>query len=386
MKKTLFVILAALTLLPEPAEAGLLFWKKKKQPAKTEASAKPKKKEGDDFAMVVPLTVDIDANIRGALSYEELNDRIMDVRRALYHDLGVPFPGINLSLDASITDGRYRLLVNEVPVSEGQLRKGWVFALESAENIAATGIPFEKGKDFLSGHETLWVKEEDAPRLDESGIRRLSLNDVLTYHLSSVLRRYAHEFLSLQETRLLFDHMEREAPELVKEVQRVLPLQKITDVLQRLVQEGICIRDLKRITQTLIEWGQKEKDTVLLVEYVRSALSRYVSYKFSGGQNIIAAYLLDPTLEEKIRKSVRQTSSGSYLAMDPATVRSILAVVKKTVGDLARVPQKPVVIVSVDIRRYFRKMIEKDWYELPVLSFQELSPEINIQPLGRLKL
>ena len=83
---------------------------------------------------------------------------------------------------------------------------------------------------------------------------------------------------------------------------------------------------------------------------------------------------------------MRQTSSGSYLAMDPATVRSILAVVKKTVGDLAKVPQKPVVIVSVDIRRYFRKMIEKDWYELPVLSFQELSPEINIQPLGRLKL
>ena len=209
---------------------------------------------------------------------------------------------------------------------------------------------------------------------------------MLTYHLSSVLRRYSHEFLSLQETRILFDHMEKEAPELVKEVQRVLPLQKITDVLQRLVQEGICIRDLKRITQTLIEWGQKEKDAVLLVEYVRSALSRYISYKFSGGQNIVAAYLLDPSLEEKIRKSVRQTSGGSYLAMDPATVRSILAVVKRTIGDLAKIPQKPVLIVSVDIRRYFRKMIEKDYYELPVLSFQELSAEINIQPLGRLKL
>ena len=103
-------------------------------------------------------------------------------------------------------------------------------------------------------------------------------------------------------------------------------------------------------------------------------------------QNIVAAYLLDPTLEEKIRKSVRQTSSGSYLAMDPATVRAILAVVKRTIGDLSKIPLKPVIIVSVDIRRYFRKMIEKDYYELPVLSFQELSAEINIQPLGRLKL
>ena len=349
--------------------------------APSEGSApRPKKKDGDDFSMVTPLTVDIDADIRGALSYEALNEQIMSVRRALYHDLGVPFPGINLSLNPALHDGKYRILVNEVPVSEGALRKGFVFALEDPENLAATGIAYETGKAFLSGHETCWVKEEEKPRLDESGIRSLDNGGVLTYHLSGVLRRYSHEFLSL------FDHMEKEAPELVKEVQRVLPLQKITDVLQRLVQEGISVRDLKRITQTLIEWGQKEKDSVLLVEYVRAALSRYISYKFSGGQNIVAAYLLDPSLEEKIRKSVRQTSGGSYLAMDPATVRSILAVVKRTIGDLAKIPQKPVIIVSVDIRRYFRKMIDKDYYELPVLSFQELSAEINIQPLGRLKL
>ncbi len=347
---------------------------------------RPQKKSGDDFSMVTPLMVDIDADIRGALTYDALNEQIMSVRRALYRDLGIPFPGINLSLNPSIHEGKYRILVNEVPVSEGVLKKGCIFALEDAENLTATGVAFETGKQFLAGHETCWVKEGDKAKLDESGIRSLDLGGVLSYHLSSVLRRYSHEFLSLQETRILFDHMEKEAPELVKEVQRVLPLQKITDVLQRLVQEGISIRDLKRITQTLIEWGQKEKDSVLLVEYVRSALSRYISYKFSGGQNIMAAYLLDPSLEEKIRKSVRQTSSGSYLAMDPATVRAIIAVVKRTIGDLSKIPQKPVIIVSVDIRRYFRKMIEKDYYELPVLSFQELSAEINIQPLGRLKL
>ena len=119
---------------------------------------------------------------------------------------------------------------------------------------------------------------------------------------------------------------------------------------------------------------------------MRSALSRYISYKFSGGQNIIAAYLLDPSLEEMVRKSVRQTSAGSYLAMDPQNVRKIIGTVKSTIGDLANIPQKPVLIVSVDIRRYFRKMIEREYYELPVLSFQELSSEINIQPLGRLKL
>ena len=347
---------------------------------------RPKKKAGDEFSMVVPLTVEIDANIRTALTYDELNERIMAIRRALYHDLGVPFPGINLSLNPALKDGKYCLMVNEVPVSEGMLRDGYLFVLETCVNLEAAGIPFERGKEFLAGFETNWVKVDQRNLLDESSIRYLDMNGVLSYHLSGVLRRYAHEFVSLQETRLLFDHMEKEAPELVREVQRSLPMQKITDVLQRLVQEGVSIRDLKRITQTLVEWGQKEKDSVLLVEYVRSSLGRYISYKFSGGQNIMAAYLLDPGLEETIRKSIRQTSGGSYLAMDPSTVRSVLAAVKRAVGDLSRVPQRPVVIVSVDIRRYFRKMLEKDYAELPVLSFQELSQEINIQPLGRIKL
>lgn len=342
------------------------------------------KKAGDDFSMVVPLMVDVDAEIRNVLTYDELNDEIMSVRRALYHDLGVPFPGINLSLNQSLTEGRYRILVNEVPVSEGVLKKGYVFALEKPDNLKAMNIPFETGKPFLAGYATNWVKQEHVEQLAQGGVHFLDLNNVLTFHLSNVLRRYAHEFLSLQETKLLLDRMEKEAGEVVREVQRVLPLQKLTDVLQRLVQEGICVRDLKRIMQTLIEWGQKEKDTVLLVEYVRSSLSRYISYKFSGGQNMLAAYLLDPALEEKIRKAIRQTSGGSYLAMDPESVRRVLQAVKRTIGDLNSIPQKPVMLVSVDIRRYFRKMIEKDYYELPVLSFQELSQEINIQPLGRI--
>ena len=137
------------------------------------AAPRPKKKDGDDFSMVTPLTVDIDADIRGALSYEALNDQIMSVRRALYHDLGVPFPGINLSLNPSMHDGRYRIFVNEVPVSEGTLKKGFIFALEEPENLSAAGVSFEGGKQFLQGYETCWVKEGDKAKLDEAGVRSL---------------------------------------------------------------------------------------------------------------------------------------------------------------------------------------------------------------------
>jgi len=178
--------------------------------------------------------------------------------------------------------------------------------------------------------------------------------------------------------------MEAQFPEVVREVQRVLPVQKITEVFQRLVQEEISIRNLRTILQSLIEWGQKEKEPVLLAEYVRSGLKRYISYKFSRGQNILAVYLLDENLEEKIRKAVRQTSAGAYLALDPMTIRTLLQSVRKEVGNLWESNQRPALLTSLDVRRYTRKLIEQEFQELPVLSHQELTEEITIQPLGRI--
>jgi type III secretion protein V len=156
--------------------------------------------------------------------------------------------------------------------------------------------------------------------------------------------------------------------------------------LQRLVGEEVSIRNLRAVMEALIEWGQKEKDSVMLTEYVRVALKRHISFRHSSGQNILPAYLLAPAVEDTVRGAVRQTSGGSYLALDPGISRQLLENIKSTVGDLSRSMQKPVLLTSMDIRRYLRKMIEQDLYELPVLSYQELTQEINIQPLARVEL
>ena len=123
-----------------------------------------------------------------------------------------------------------------------------------------------------------------------------------------------------------------------------------------------------------------------LTEYIRSSLKRYICYKYANGNNILPAYLLDQQVEEQIRGGIRQTSAGSYLALDPTITQSFLDQVRHTVGDLAQMQNKPVLIVSMDIRRYVRKLIEGDYHALPVLSYQELTQQINIQPLGRVCL
>lgn len=174
--------------------------------------------------------------------------------------------------------------------------------------------------------------------------------------------------------------MEGRFPDLVKESTRVLPIQKIAEILQRLVSEDISVRNLRAILESLIEWGQKEKDSVLLTEYVRSTLKRHISYKYSSGQNILPAYLLAPSIEDTVRGAVRQTSAGSYLSLDPAVSKRLGGEHQEDgVGDIGGNAQRPVLLTSMDIRRYLRKMIEQDLYDLPVLSYQELTQEINIQ-------
>jgi type III secretion protein V len=153
-----------------------------------------------------------------------------------------------------------------------------------------------------------------------------------------------------------------------------------------LVSEDISIRNLRSILEALVEWGQKEKDSVLLTEYVRGALKRHISHKYSGGQNMLPAYLLAPRVEEAVRGAIRQTSAGSYLALDPNMSKQLVDNIRRTVGQLPSIGTRPVLLASMDIRRYMRKLIEQDLHELQVVSYQELTPDVNIQPLARIDL
>ncbi|NEX16202.1 MAG: EscV/YscV/HrcV family type III secretion system export apparatus protein [Halochromatium sp.] len=360
-------------------------------PAGQSAKAKAASKERagaveDEFALTVPLLIDVDATLERVLHADELNEALIQVRRALYLDLGVPFPGIHLRYNANLTNGTYQILIQETPMAQGRLRPGWVFCREEARHLEMLGVQSEGGDRFLPGVETLWVEERQRARLDQAGIATLDLPRVLTFHLSFILKKYAPDFIGIQETRYLLSQMEGSFGELVKEVQRVLPIQKITEIFQRLVSEEISIRNLRTILEALVEWGQKEKDSVLLCEYIRGTLKRYISYKYSSGQNMLPAYLLAPDVEETIRGSIRQTSAGSYMALDPAVAQTFVAHCKQSIGELRPGRARPVIVVSMDIRRYVRKLIEMELYEVPVLSYQELTQEITVQPLDRILL
>jgi type III secretion protein V len=353
--------------------------------AGTSAAGPKAKGEADNFQPTVPLMLDVNADLEKVFSSELLNDELVKVRRALYFDLGVVFPGLQLRFNGQLPQEAYSILVGEIPVSQGRLRADYLLVRESVENLGAMLIPHETDKKFLPNLPTVWSPATLKQQLTKAGIPFLGPTQMLSYHIAFVLRKHAAEFIGIQETRSILQEMEGKFAELSKEITRVMPIHKIAEILQRLVSEEISIRNVRTVMEALVEWGQKEKDPVLLAEYVRMALRRYISHKYSAGQNMLPSYLLSPTIEDELRAAIRQTSAGSYLALDPAASKRIMSAIKLAVGDPTAASQRPVLLTSMDIRRYMRKLLEQELPELPVLSYQELTPEINIQPLARIQ-
>lgn len=340
----------------------------------------------EEFTQTLPLIIDVPTAIKKVLNTSNLNTELLKVRKALYMDLGVPFPGIHLRFNDAMTENTYSILLQEVPVANGQFRPGSFFVRESSDHLDMLEIPYETGDSFLPSLDSLWVTEKQKAKLERNDINFMDPSKIMTYHLAHVLKKYAEDFIGIQESRYLLEKMEGNFGELIKEVQRLLPVNKVTEIFQRLVSEDISIRNLRAILQSLVVWGHKEKEVVQLTEYVRSSLKRYISYKYSNGKNMLPVYLLDQDVEDTIRAGIRQTSAGSYLALDPSTSAQFVETVKNTVGKIGHLEHKPVLITSMDIRRYVRKLIELEVYDLAVLSHQELTEEITVQPLGRISL
>lgn len=345
----------------------------------------------EDYALTLPVVLEVGSAISQVIKKEKQGQTFIDqmipkMRHALYQDLGVRFPGVHVRTDSpSLEPNEYAIQLNEVPIVRGKLILKHLLTNETEETLRRYNIPFITSKGSL-GMPALWVDEKYQEILQRAGIRFWTGLEVMILHISKFFRQYANEFIGIQEVRGILEFVEKSFPDLIKEVTRLVPLQKLTEILRRLVQEQVSIKDLRTILEALSEWAQTEKDTVLLTEYVRSSLKRYISYKYSQGQSVLSVYLLDPEIEDMVRGAIKQTSAGSYLALDPDSVQLILHSMRNTIQQAPPGGQPPVLLTAIDVRRFVRKLIEGEFPELAVVSYQEIVPEIRIQPLGRVQL
>lgn len=378
LPKVPFFLLAALT--------GLVAWSLLRRKPSVAAPST----QGTDLAWgVVPVALDLADDLFAWVGADSAQggrfakETIPDIRRTLYGELGVPLPPLRVRRRAGLGSGSYVLRLSEIPVAEGALPLGKRLAGEVPHRLELLGISGQAADLPQRGLGASWVEDREAAALARAGVPTWDTAGVLGLTVSAALRRCAGELIGIQEAQALLDELGRSHPVLVSEVvPKIVGPQLLSDVLRRLVAEGVSIRDLRAVLGALAEWGRTEKDPLLLTEYVRAALKRQITFQHTRGQKSLPVWLLDTTVEDAVHGAVVKTQTGSYLALEPDLLRDILQAVRLALG--GREPGAPpaVLVTRMEIRRYVKRLIEVEHPEVAVLSHQELSPEVHLEPMG----
>ncbi|NWD64130.1 EscV/YscV/HrcV family type III secretion system export apparatus protein [Pseudomonas sp. IPO3774] len=310
-----------------------------------------------------------------------LPQSLASLRYTMFEQLGIPLPEIHVQESPELLPGTLRVLLYLEPVLSIKLHENMLLADTSTPLQALArqtdALPF-------NSLNLQWFDPSTSQALAATGVT-LYEGDARTVHcVSLAIERYAADFIGVQETRYLMDAMEGKYAELVKEVQRQLPIGRIADTLQRLVSEQVSIRDLRTIFEALIEWAPREKDPLMIAEYARMALRRHITTRHRAGQICINAWTIGDRIEGMIRESIRQTSAGSYSSLAPEQNQAILGCIRSAFEQ--RKSQSSVLLTAIDVRRFLRKLIEREFYHLPVLSFQEVSDESELHVISNIDL
>ncbi|MGY4157793.1 type III secretion protein V [Bradyrhizobium sp. USDA 4461] len=333
-------------------------------------------------AEALPITLLLAPNLIQAINKADLDQGIGRVSALVSSDLGITIPRIPTQVDQQLADSQFRVDVEGVPVEADSLNPTQLLLNDDPVNIELSGIPFRQDPDT----NRIWIEQAHAPALKAAGIGYHAASDVIALRVQSTLRRYAQRLVGIQETRQLLGRMEQEYADLVKEVLRTTPIPRIADVLRRLLDEGIPIRNTRLVLEALAEWSEREQNAVLLTEYVRSGLKRQICHRYANAHRVVAAFIVERETENIVRAAVRETPVGPYLVLEDRQSEMLLSQFHQIHSSLARSQSQPVILGSMDIRRFVRGFLTRNGIDLPVLSYQDLAADFTIQPIGSVKL
>ncbi|WP_342561494.1 flagellar biosynthesis protein FlhA [Paenibacillus sp. FSL R7-0345] len=315
----------------------------------------------------------------------DLLDRIIMIRRQCALEMGLVVPVIRIRDNIQLKPNEYVIKIKGNTVGGGELLLNHYLAMSPGyDDESINGI---ETVEPSFGLPALWIDDTVKERAELSGYTVVDPPSVVATHLTELIKRHGHELLGRQETKQLVDNLRENYPVLVDElIPSVLAIGDIQKVLGKLLREKISIRDLVTIFETLADYGTYTKDPDILTEYVRQSLSRQITQQFSQTGETLRVITVGPNLEKKISESVQQTEQGSYLALDPVSTQTVYQRLTEQINRLLQSGQQPIVLTSPTIRMYLRQVIERTMQDIPVLSYSELEPNIEIQSVGVVNL
>ena len=311
----------------------------------------------------------------------DLLDRVVMIRRQIALELGTVVPIIRLRDNIQLNPNQYIIKIKGIQVTEGEILFDHYMAMNPGyveEEI--TGIPTFEPSFHLPA---IWITEGQRERAESLGYTVVDPPSIIATHLTEVIRSHIDELLTRQDVQNLVNNLKESNSVLVDElVPKLLGLGEIQKVLQNLLREGISIRDLLTIFETLADHAATTRDTDVLTEYVRQGLKRAISSKYFAPNEVTSVITLDPKTEQDIMASIKQTEQGAYLTLDPERTKAIIASVETEVAKLENLGKNAIIVTSPIVRMYFKKLTSDYFRDLIVVSYNEIESNVELQSGG----
>ncbi len=311
----------------------------------------------------------------------DLLDRVVMIRRQIALELGCVVPMIRLRDNIQLNPNQYLIKIKGVPISEGEILFDHYMAMNPGyveEEI--TGIPTFEPSFHLPA---IWITESQRERAESLGYTVVDPPSIIATHLTEVVRNNIDTLLTRQDVQNLINNVQEANTTLVSElVPKLLGVGEIQKVLQNLLKEGISIRDLVTIFETLADNATTTRDTDVLTEYVRQSLKRAISNKYFPSNEMTSVVTLDPKIEQEIMGSVKQTEQGAYINLAPEKMQDILNSVRDEVEKMEELGKNPIIVTSPIVRMYFKKITSEQFRDLTVISYNEIASDVELQSIG----
>ncbi len=310
----------------------------------------------------------------------ELLTRIQSIRKQFALTSGFIVPPVHIKDNLQLSPNQYTISLKGVQIATAEMMPGYYMAMDPG-TVTETikGIPTEEP---AFGLPAIWITEDRREQAQIAGYTVVDCTTVMATHISEIIKQHAHELLGRQETQNLIDNLSKTYPKLVEElVPNVLSLGNIMRVLQNLLGEGVSIRDLRTILETMADYAPMTQDTDVLTEYVRHALSRSISAAHVQADGTISVVTMDPAVEEIIQNSIQHREHGNFLALDPKVAQKILDSLSTLVSNFSG-GEQPVLLVIPQIRPHVRRLTERYFPSLAVLSHNEIAANMKIKSIG----
>ena len=315
----------------------------------------------------------------------DLLDRVVMIRRQIALELGTVSRFIRLRDNIQLNPNQYIIKIKGIQITEGEILFDHYMAMNPGfveEEIS--GIPTFEPSFHLPA---LWITENQRERAESLGYTVVDPPSIIATHLTEVIRSHIDELLSRQDVQGLIDNIKESHPTLVDElIPKLLGVGEIQKVLQNLLREGISIRDLLTIFETLADHAATTRDTDVLTEYARQSLKRAISSKYFPTNEVTSVITLDPKVEQEIMASVKQTEQGAYLTLDPERTKELMSILESEIKKLEDLGKSPIIITSPIVRMYFKKLTEDYFRDLIVISYNEVESNIELQSVGMVSL